>query len=112
MSKVKDRNRRIECLAFVHHYVFPVLVFGTPFLCGKYAVLAMGIGLIILAAYDLLGYLRQWKHIYCSWQKAHRQRMTPDDIRWSYIKKQEIYGVVAVTSFVGIVSIFVFVLYL
>lgn len=43
-------------------------------------LLAMGIGFVLLALYDFIGYTRCWKHIYCSLQSAHRRKMTPNDI--------------------------------
>ena len=109
MSKHSNRNHIIVFLAYMHRYVYPIMVVVLPMLIGmEYALFGMGIGFLLLALYDLIGYILRWKHIYCSYQKAHRKEMTPDDIRWHTIKKSEAFGIPAISGFMGITSMIVY----
>ena len=106
MSKHSNRNHTIVFLAYMHRYVYPIMIFVLPILIGtEYALLGMGIGFLLLALYDLVGYILHWKHIYCSYQNAHRKEMTPDDIKWSTIKKTEAFGISAISGIMGIIVI-------
>ena len=108
MRKRPARNK-IIFLAYLHRYVYPIMVIVLPMLIGmEYALLGIGIGFLLLALYDLVGYILRWKHIYCSHQEAHREKMTPDDIKWHTIKKSEAFGLPAIGVFMGITFINVY----
>jgi len=106
MSKRDSQGLRIMILAYAHRYAYPILIFLFPFLFGEsYFFLVLGIGLVLLALYDLIGYLCRWKHLFCSYQNAHRRQMTPHKILWHTIKKSDICGGSAVWAFLGIAAI-------
>lgn len=103
MGKGRQRGKQIIFLAYVHRYLFPVLAVLLPLAFGRqYALLAMGIGFILFAAYTLIGYLLRWKHIFCSYQNAYHQQMTPDHINWSQVKKADAYGTPAIFGIFGL----------
>ena len=103
MPKRAQRNRCIGLLAWIHRYVAPAVLLVLPLgLGGQSALLTMGAGFLLYSAWTLAGYLLRWKHIFCSYQNAYHQRMTPDQILWSKIKKTDAYGVPAVFSLVGL----------
>ena len=106
MSKTSSRNSRVILLAYTHRYVYPILAVALPMLLEKqYILLAMGIGFLLIALYDLVGYCCRWKHIYCSYQNAHHQKMTPNHILWSNVKKTDAFGSSAIFGFLGTVMI-------
>lgn len=108
MSKRSSRDFTIILLAYAHRYVYPILIVALPMLYGKEnMLLAMGIGCILFAIYDLIGYIRRWKHIYCSFQNAYHQKMTPSHIVWSKVKKTDAYGIPAIFGFLGIAMIII-----
>ena len=109
MRKRDSREMRIIILAYLHRYVYPILVFLLPMLfrklLGEAAFLAIGIGVVLFALYTFVGYRCRWKHIYCSYQNAYRQKMTPYRIRWYTIKKSDAYGVPLVFGILGVAMI-------
>ena len=104
INRTQRRRFGIILLAYLHRYVYPLLVVVLPLLAESKmnAVLYMGIAFILIALYDFLGFKFRWIHIFCSYQNAYHQRMTPDQILWSKIKKTDAYGVPAVFSLVGL----------
>ena len=105
VNRVKRRSQ-IIFLAYVHRYLCPVLVIVLPVLLGgPYTLLIMGIGCLIFALYSLIGYRLRWKHIYCSYQKVNRQKMTPDNVSWGRIKKSDAYGTPAMFAVMGVLAI-------
>lgn len=95
MKKNKKRQRtakekRIIALAYFHRYI---LVFAI----GLYAATMRhpwlsGYLFIFYALYTLLGYLLQWKHIFCSFQDMQHMTMTPLKIHWRLIPKRDVLG--------------------
>ena len=110
MNKTQWRRLGIIMLAYAHRYVYPILIMWLPLTTGKKstAILGMGIGLILLALYDFIGYILRWKHIFCSYQNAYHQKMTPDRINWSLIKKSDAYGLPIIFGLLGLMCIFVY----
>ena len=84
---------KVEKLAILNRYVFPVVsIFGPMLLAWlmKWDILIpLGIGCYIFGAYQLIGYKSRWDHIYCSIQLFKKQRMTPHAINWDSITKFE-----------------------
>lgn len=103
--KKTNRDMVIILLAYVHHYLYPTLIIVIACMFGR-NVLLMGIGLFLLAAYDLIGYKCGWKHIFCSIQLYHCKKMTPNSIDWSSVKKSDAYGIPAALGIMGIAMIF------
>ena len=82
---------KVEKLAIVNRYVFPVVsIFGPMLLAWlmKWDILIpLGSGGYIFGASQLFGYKNRWDHIYCSIQLFKHDPMTPHDIRWDRYSK-------------------------
>lgn len=103
MNSTKKRNIVICMLAYFHRYFYWVCVLAFTFCFGPdFALLRMGLGFLLFAVYSLLGYILRWKHIYCSYQNAYRQTMTPNHIVWSKIRKTDAYGCPAIFGVLGL----------
>lgn len=87
-------------LAYMHRYVFIFLAILLPGM--KDGLTGIGAGLLLYAVYSLAGYLLRWKHICCSYQNACHQKMTPNHVDWSRIKKRDAYGIPAIFGLLGI----------
>jgi len=107
MSKRYYRMMSIEILAYAYRFVYPILIMLSPIFAKEYSLLVMGIGLLLYAAYTVIGYQCRWKHIFCAWQLLHRQSMTPNDIRWHMIKKLDVYSLFAMFDVIGVVMIII-----
>ena len=109
MSKTKERNQRVRFLALFHRYGIIVLVVATLAVCMKlrcnYLLLILGVGFLLLAMWDTAGYFLRWRHVYCAWQNAKKQRMTPNDIRWGTVDKREYFTCVVIDAVMGIALI-------
>jgi len=102
-AKKKQAYTAVIVLAYCHRYVFLIALVLLAGMFGKeYVLLGMGIGAILYSLYSLVGYLCRWKHIYCSYQNAYHQKMTPDRIRWHKIKKADAYGVPIIFGALGL----------
>ena len=101
----KQAITSITLLAYFHRYGWWVLLVLVTFFTKNLYVLS--IGLIIFAIWSFLGYIFQWKHIFCSYQNAYRKQMTPDNIQWVSIKKSDALGVPLIFFVMGIASLLV-----
>ncbi len=61
--------------------------------------------IFLIGVHYLLGYLLGWRHVFCAWQEAGRQKMTPFYNDWDAVTKKEAYGLPAVCVIVGILAI-------
>ena len=110
MSRHDKTYDRIIALAYFHRYglsLFPLLmVLIADKINGeigaKIFAFAWTGGFISYAVWTLVGYRRRWRHIFCSFQNAHRERMTPYNTAWGRIKKSEIYGTVCGSVILGL----------
>lgn len=113
--KYRQRNTVIKTIALLYRYVFLLAIFIIPLWITKLFYensrygfcLWFGIMSILYAAYSLIGYLCKWKHIYCAFQNAYRQEMTPDRINWNKIKKSDAYGIPTIFFALGFMLIIV-----
>ena len=111
MKKNSTRKTMIIVLAYTHRYLYPIFALALPLtliLMGwikELGFLLIGINLLLLAIYDIIGYLCKWKHLYCSFQNAHRQKMTPDHINWNNVKKTDAYIIPIIWGILGILMI-------
>ena len=93
MSKHGKKESRIIALAYLHRYGW---LLGTVVCAGTFSrvrYLIFGIGLLLYAIWSFVGYKLRWKHIFCSYQNAYHKAMTPNNIRWGWVKKSDAYGV-------------------
>lgn len=104
--KQKTRNQVIKALAVMHCYFYPVLIAMVSLLIGEANLLLfMGLGCCLYVAYTIVGLKLQWKHIYCSYQTAHRgKHMTPDIICWEKVKG-DVYIVPVIFAVLGVACI-------
>ena len=63
------------------------------------------IGCIGFSIWSLIGYKCKWRHIYCSYQNAYHEKMTPHSIRWHKIRKSDALGVPLIFLVFGIISL-------
>jgi len=106
MNTTERRHTTIKMLAYFHRYLWIACVFAFAFCFGKeYFMLRMGIGFFLYALYSLIGYIFRWKHIYCSYQNAYHQKMTPDHIIWGKVKKSDAYGIPIIFGILGIMMV-------
>ena len=113
MAKKKRNHNEVAIiiLAYMHRYLFPILIVAIPFLITRQKseyILYLGIGALISAVYDLVGYFLRWKHIFCSFQNAYHQKMTPNNIRWNKVKKSDAYGIPVFFGLLGLLCIFAY----
>lgn len=90
----------IIALAYFHRYGCFALMLLLLFF--SYNMILFGSSLLVYAAYSLFGYLFRWKHIYCSYQNAYHQKMTPTHINWKDIKRSDAYGIPAIFFVFGV----------
>lgn len=67
--------------------------------------ITVGVSCIAYSIWTLLGYFLNWKHIFCSFQNANHQSMTPNRISWDIIKKSDIFGLPILFFIFGIGAI-------
>ncbi len=92
-------------LAYVHRYGLIAALILTK--CANNLKL-LGIFLLTYAVWTLVGYLLKWKHIYCSWQNAYHEKMTPSSTNWRHIDKKDVWCVTFLFCLAGFVVLIVF----
>ena len=103
-----NKNTIIIILAYANRYIYPFMILLLPMLGGKeFYLLVMGICTIFFAIYEFVGYKCKWKHIYCSYQDAYHQKMTPNNIRWHQVKKSDAYGIPLFCGVLGVAMIII-----
>ncbi len=108
MSKGKGTKKKskkqpvtpVTLLAYFHRYGWLALLILIRCIAKSKHVLS--VGLILYAVWTFLGYIFRWKHIFCSYQNACHQPMTPNDIRWNLVKRSDAYGVPALFLLCGV----------
>lgn len=93
----------IILLAYANRYLYPLLIL-LILLFGKLKsnYIPASISILVFSAYELIGYLCKWKHIFCSFQNAYHQKMTPDSIDWEKVSKIDAYGCPCIFAVLGI----------
>ena len=104
MSKHSKRANSIIALAYLHRYGLLIVVLCAA-IFSRLRYLIFGIGFLLYAIWSLVGYKCRWKHIFCSYQNAYRESMTPNNIRWGWVKKSDAYGVPIIFFILGVVCI-------
>jgi hypothetical protein len=102
MSKHGNREKKIIALAYFHRYGWIALLFACVAIYPKTIFLTWSFGFIAYAIWSYVGYKLRWKHIFCSYQNAYRLSMTPDNIRWGWVKKSDAYGVTIIFFVIGV----------
>ena len=86
-------HESIVALAVFHRYGWFMLMFAVMLLtdAAPVCILSASIILIAYAAHTLIGYTLRWKHIYCSFQNANHEPMTPASVKWSEVRPSDVY---------------------
>ncbi len=117
MNKKDVTAKKIIALAYLHRYGWIVILMVCIIIRPTYMLYSSGAGCVAFSIWSFVGYKCKWKHIYCSFQNAYHQKMTPHSVHWNQIKKSDAYGVpliflvlglaglsVAITTSLGVVS--------
>jgi lipopolysaccharide export LptBFGC system permease protein LptF len=105
--------KRVKLLAYFWRYGFlpfiPLFMVGGAFLFNnEYGMLiGMSTFLLIMAIYLLMGAIFRFRHIYCMYQNANHQEMTPNKIYWISMKNSDIYGVPIIFIIIAIAGLIV-----
>lgn len=103
MSKRNTTEKRIITLAYFHRYGWFVAMAVLITIWFEQMFCILSAGCFIFSIWTFVGYKNKWKHIYCSFQSAYHQKMTPNNIQCIKIKKRDAYGVPLLFFFVGLV---------
>ena len=90
----------IIALAYFHRYGL-IAVLLLAFLFHKRFFFVLSFGFIFEAIWTFVGYKRRWRHIFCSFQNPHQEKMTPYNASWWRIKKS-VYGTVSIFLILGL----------
>ncbi len=107
MAKRKQSNIHIVLLAYFHRYGWIALMLLLMYFTNFTKKYVMGISSVAFSIWTFFGYLLRWKHIYCSYQNAYHEPMTPNHIKWSTVKKSDAYGTPAIFMILGVVLLLV-----
>ena len=101
-------SKYIIILAYANRYIFPFILLIIMFF-GKVKsnYVPFSISLLVFSAYQLIGYLCRWKHIFCSFQNAYHQKMTPEQINWDSISKFDAYGCPCFFAVLGVLFLLI-----
>lgn len=111
MMLKNQHNRTILFFAYFGNYILPTFLVLASLLSkliskdDETILLCLSISLLLMAAYNMIGYLFRWKHIYCMHQLSNRRRMTPENIQWEEMTFADAYGIPLVFTIVGLIGI-------
>ena len=105
MSKGTAKEKRIIALAYFHRYGWIAIMLACIAIWNEQIFYILGAGCIGFSIWSLIGYKCKWRHIYCSYQNAYYEKMTPHSIRWHKIKKSDALGVPLIFLVFGIISL-------
>ena len=98
-------------LAYMHRYGWIAAMVGCIAIWPEYIFHIVCASFLMIAAWSFIGYKRKWRHIYCSYQNAGHQKMTPHVVLWSKIKKSEAYGDPLICFVLGLAMLLVIILW-
>ena len=108
MSNHGKTEKRIKALAHLH-WASPILgCLISVFFPGAILFYSFGITFLVNSIWTFVGYKRRWKHIFCSFQIMSRDpyaKMTPNSIRWGWLEKRDVYGMVILEAILGLAMI-------
>ena len=102
MSKGTEKEKRIIALAYFHRYGWIAAMMVAIAMWPKQMLFILPVACLSFSVWSFIGYKKKWKHIYCSFQNAYHQKMTPNSIQWNKIKKSDAYGVPLVFFIIGL----------
>ena len=111
MSKGTAKENVIIALAYFHRYGWIVAMMICIVVWLQQSICIISAGCIAFSFWSLFGYKNKWKHIYCSYQDAYHQKMSPNNIQWHKIKKSDAYGVPLMFFIIGLALLSIMLLY-
>ncbi len=114
MSKSDTTAKKIIILAYFHRYGWIAAMLGCIgciAIWPEQMLYSLSISAIAFSIWSFVGYKLKWRHIYCSFQNAYREKMTPHSTRWSQIKKSDAYGVPLIFLIIGLMLLCVGIIY-
>lgn len=111
MSKGGTSATGVVALAYFHRYGWIATMMVLVMIMPKLMLNTLGICFILFSLWTLIGYKLKWRHIYCSLQNAYHNKMTPYSIRWSEIKKSDIYVSSVLFLVLGLMLLIINILY-
>jgi hypothetical protein len=111
MSKGTAKVNQIKALAYFHRYGWIAVMMISFATRPEQMMYIFSFCSIAFSIWSLIGYKKKWKHIYCSFQNAYHQKMTPNNIQWHKIKKSDAYGVPFIFLIFGLALFFVTIIY-
>lgn len=116
MGQSKQSKRQapawaVIALAYFHRYGWILLMLICTGIWSRQLVGIMGGFMVAVALWSFVGYKLEWRHIYCSYQEANHQKMTPNFIRWHTVRKSDAYGVPIVLLILGTAALAVQIIY-
>lgn len=107
---MKFKNFIVKALAIIVRYVIPVAIVAAAVLFSRnysdsliLMLLIAGGGLLVYALYLFIGYKLRFKHIYCLYQNANGQKMTPETAKDEEIRKVDGKGVPSLFALIGLI---------
>ena len=111
MSRGTAKEKRIIALAFFHRYGWIAAMMICVAVWREQMICILPVGFIAFSVWSFVGYKNKWKHIYCSFQNAYHQKMTPNNIQWHKVKKSDAYGVPLIFLIIGLALLVIMILY-
>lgn len=102
MSKSTVKEKRTLALAYFHRYGWIAAMMLCIAIWPEQILRICSIACLSFSVWSFIGYKKKWKHIFCSFQNAYHQKMTPNNIQWHKIKKSDAYSVPLVFFIVGL----------
>ena len=107
MSNHGKTEKRIKALAYLH-CASPLLGCLISILFPGAVFYLLGVTFLICSVWTFVGYNRKWRHVFCSFQIMSRDpyaKMTPNSIRWGWVEKRDVYGIVIIEAIFGLAMI-------
>ena len=111
MSKMDLTEKKVIALAYFHRYGWIATMMVCMAIWPEQLLCIICTGCIAFSLWSFIGYKCQWRHIYCSYQNAYHQEMTPHSVRWHQVKKSDAYGVPLMFLIIGLALLSIMILY-
>jgi len=102
MNKTDRKEKMVVILAYFHRYGWIAAMMVCAVLWVEKMIWIFAAGCLIFSVWTFVGYRCGWKHIYCSFQDACHQKMTPDQVQWHKVKKSDAYGTPLIFFLLGL----------
>ena len=110
MDLRRKSRGRVIALAYFHRFspALALPVFLISYINFGYSYITafvVALSLLSYSAYNTVGCLKKWDHIYLSYQSSCHKKMTPECIRWYEMSFIDTYGVSIVFTAIAVAGI-------